>query len=73
MRDIIWTIIVIWVVWRLIDAFRSISATRKAHSNHSDNQSGNQNYEQSNNDVVTPKKGELKSDAGEYIDYEEVK
>lgn len=73
MRDIIWTIIVIWVIWRLVDAFRSISATRKTQSSTVNNQNYNQNNHQTNHATSSPKKGELKADAGEYVDYEEVK
>jgi hypothetical protein len=73
MRDIIWTVIIIWLIWRIIEAFRTVSATaRKAQQTdqHSDNYSQNNTYTNPN---TQPKKGELKSDAGEYIDYEEIK
>jgi len=72
MRDIIWTIIVIWVVWRLIDAFRSISATRKTQGS-TVNENRRQQHYHENTTSAAPKKGGLKSDAGEYVDYEEVK
>ena len=71
MRDILWTIIGIWVLWRIIDAFRSFSSKTKVSQNSGSNQNYNQN--QSNTHNSQPKKGELKSDAGEYIDYEEIK
>lgn len=73
MRDIIWTIIIIWVIWRIIEAFRAVSASsRKAQQTnpYSDNYTQNASQTHQTNQ---PKKGELKSDAGEYVDYEEVK
>lgn len=73
MRDIIWTVIIIWVIWRIIEAFRTISSASNKARTGSDN---SQNYSQNHNQTrqnTPPKKGELKSDAGEYVDYEEVK
>ena len=73
MRDIIWTVIIIWVIWRIIEAFRTVSnASRNAQQNAGNSQNYGQNKSQ-NNHSAPPKKGELKSDAGEYIDYEEIK
>lgn len=73
MRDIIWTIIIIWVILKIIGAFRSFSsAKRKVHENSGHSQDYTQNTNQTHTSS-TPKKGELKSDAGEYVDYEEIK
>ena len=70
MRDIIWTIIGVWVIWRIISAFSSFSsASRKSQETNSNNQ----NSTQYNDQTPQPKKGELKPDAGEYVDYEDVK
>ena len=67
MRDIIWTIIILWVVWRVVDAFRSFnSAAKKTQSS----TSNYQNQTEESNFQSAPKKGELKPDAGEYVDYE---
>ena len=73
MRDIIWTVIIIWVVVKIIGAFRSVSsASKKAQQNSGHSQDYTQNTDQTHTSAQ-PKKGELKSDAGEYIDYEEIK
>lgn len=75
MRDIIWTIIAIWFLWRIIDAFRSIPSAGRSRAN----TNTNNDYTSANNSHGTHssaqanKKGELKPDAGEYVDYEEVK
>ncbi len=70
MRDIIWTIIILWVVWRVVDAFKKINSSAKKVRSGSTNQ---QNFNSESNFQSSPKKGELKPDAGEYVDYEEVK
>lgn len=75
MRDIIWTIIVVWLVWRLIDAFKGFS---QRTSNVNTNNNNNRHYdrstqEQQNHTAAASKKGHLKPDAGEYVDYEETK
>lgn len=73
MRDIIWTVIIIWVIWRIIETFRTVSNTsRKAQQNSGPAQNYNQTHNQNSHSAQT-KKGELKSDAGEYVDYEEIK
>ncbi len=71
MRDIIWTIIGIWLLWRIIDAFRSYSSAAKKVQN--DRSNHHHNTSQHHTQNPPPKKGELKSDAGEYVDYEDVK
>jgi hypothetical protein len=74
MRDIIWTIIGLWLLWRIIDAFRSFSSSsKKVRNSSTNNQNYNQNAGHSDSQSAQPKKGELKSDAGEYVDYEEIK
>lgn len=75
MRDIIWTIIVVWVVWKLIDALRAISASKTTNGSTVNNSRYNDSYNStgSQSSQEKPKKGELKSDAGEYVDFEEVK
>ncbi|MFN8117275.1 MAG: hypothetical protein U0W65_14250 [Bacteroidia bacterium] len=34
MRDLIWTIIVIWLVWKIYTLFASVKTQSKASSNH---------------------------------------
>lgn len=71
MRDIVWTVILVWLVWRIYDAFKSVS---KSHTS-----SGTQNnyHQQKEGEVKIDKNVDLKShfndNDGEYVDYEEVK
>lgn len=73
MRDIIWTIIGIWVIYKLYEAFKQVSG-RKTQSyqtnvNYGEQQEGEVkvNYTQNKN------KPHIKPEHGEYVDYEEVK
>ena len=71
MRDIIWTVIVVWVAWKIYDAFKNVAKTKNPKVNQN-------NYNQT-------KEGEIKIDKnvnqkshfdpndGEYVDYEEIK
>lgn len=74
MRDLIWTIIGVWVIWKIIDAFRNLSASRNNQNYSGNDSSGYRNSSSTQSEgSVAPKKGELKPDAGEYVDYEEIK
>ena len=75
MRDIVWTVIVVWLVWRIYDAFKNASKTN----------SQTRGFNGTQNNYRQPKEGEVKIDKnvdlkshfnandGEYVDYEEVK
>ncbi len=81
MRDIIWTVIVLWLVWKVLDAFKLITKSQQKQS------AGYQNYNQNQQGYTNQKKdGEVKVESfankqkphfkptdGEYVDYEEVK
>ena len=69
MRDVIWTVIIIWVVYKVIDIFRN-----SGKSDHVSNTKGPVIHDQSHSE---PKKNEaIRKSAqkeGEYIDFEEVR
>jgi len=71
-RDIVWTIILIWLVWKIYDAFKSMSKPKT----HTQGYNGNQSY-QKEGEVKIDKNVNLKShfnaSDAEYVDYEEVK
>ena len=73
MRDIIWTVIIIWVIWRVLDLFRGLNQARTSQTNVNQNQNYRHQSNHSNTHQDTPKKGHLKPDAGEYVDFEETK
>lgn len=76
MRDIIWTLIVVWLIYKLVDIFRG--STKKSFANNS----GNQNAQNDQHTTTTnfsakkdPKEVIQKSadKEGEYVDFEEIK
>lgn len=71
MRDIIWTIIVIWIVWKIYDAFKSISKNKNQEF------SRNYDYQTKEGEVRIEKNSNTKShfnpSDAEFIDYEEIK
>lgn len=75
MRDIIWTVIAIWIVWKIYDAFKSMSKPKVQTQGFSRNQNAYQQKKEG--EIKIDKNVNLKShfnpNDGEYVDYEEVK
>ena len=66
MRDVFYTILTVWIVWKIYNAFISVRSYNNT-SNH-----------QSKEGSITIKKTEAKpnhirDDEGEYVDFEEIK
>lgn len=78
MRDIIWTVIILWIVWKIYDAFKSVTNTRTQASSNS-HYSNQQSYQTKKEGEVkvdfnsVKQKTHFKPDDGEYVDYEEIK
>ena len=76
MRDVIWTIVLVWLVYKLVDVFKSIG-TKRSFSNEQNPGQGHQNT--SAQQTSYPKrdiKGAIQkhlNNDGEYVDFEEVK
>ncbi|MES2680573.1 MAG: hypothetical protein V4635_11835 [Bacteroidota bacterium] len=70
MRDIIWTVIGIWLIYKLVDAFRAITAKKSVV--------GEQNAQQRasspppKKDIHSALQKHLNKE-GEYVDFEEIK
>jgi len=78
MRDVIWTLIVIWLIYKLVDIFRG--STKKSFANNSTSQNqGSQNQRTENTTNFSSKKDSkdvIQKSAdkeGDYIDFEEIK
>ena len=71
MRDVFYTILIVWVVWKVID---SISTYNKRGGNSTNTgQSIKRAEGETSVDYVPPTKKKINDDDGEYVDYEEVK
>ena len=73
MRDIVWTVIVVWVVWKIYDVFKHASKSKNSNFN-----KGQDNYYRSNEgevriDKQNNHKSHFNPNDGEYVDYEEIK
>ena len=76
MKDIIWTLIIVWLVYKLVNVFRSIPAKRSYSANQPGNfdnsQTTAENTSAPKRDIKTAIQKHLNSE-GEYVDFEEVK
>lgn len=73
MRDIIWTIIIIWLVWKVYDAFKSVKQRNQAGNNHYQNYNKRREGEVKIEHNANSSKTHYKAEEAEYVDYEEVK
>jgi hypothetical protein len=70
-RDIIWTVIVIWVTWKIYDMFKNISKSKPQpikSNNYNQKKEGEVRIEKN-----VKQKTHFNSNDGEYVDYEEIK
>ncbi|MEO6305252.1 MAG: DUF4834 family protein [Bacteroidia bacterium] len=76
MRDIIWTLIVVWLIYKLVDIFKG--STKKSFANSNTN-STSQNYQSEDKTTFTAKKDPKEmiqkstDKEGDYVDFEEIK
>jgi len=71
MRDVFYTILVVWIVWRIVNTYNSHNAKRHSNGgpyNNSNNEEGKTTVKYS--PPVTKK---IDDDEGEYVDFEEIK
>lgn len=71
-RDVLWTIICIWVVYKLYNAFKStrtIIVNKTDHHHYHAKKEGTVTVEKNTSNP----KGSSKGPEGEYVDFEEVK
>lgn len=76
MRDIIWTIIVVWLVYKVVDVFKSSAAKHASANTHtyssSEQSQSSHGPSHSEKDIKEAVKKHLNKE-GEYVDFEDVK
>jgi hypothetical protein len=74
-RDIIWTVILVWLVWKIIDTFKNVSKmqTQRVNNNQQQQYSRRKEGEVKIDSTHTSHKPHFKPEDGEYVDYEEIK
>ncbi len=71
MKDVIWTIIGVWVIFRIIQAFRVVGQTNKNRGSVGENGFEKEKY---GGDKIKNQSRKINFDkGGEYTDYEEIK
>lgn len=72
MRDVFYTVLVIWILWRV---FNSISSYRTKQASNVNNPSQNNKRREGETsvDYVPSTKKKISDDEGEYVDYEDLK
>jgi hypothetical protein len=75
MKDIIWTLIVIWLVYKIVDIFRTSSVKRNTNTYSQGNEEPTgttHKTARADQDLKEAVKKHLNNE-GEYVDFEEVK
>ncbi len=75
MRDIIWTLILVWLIYKIAEIFRN-SGSKKSTVDGNDAYSMNKTKIYSQNETQKDIKGAIHkhlNKAGEYVDFEELK
>jgi hypothetical protein len=73
MRDVFYTLLVVWIIWRIVS---SVNAARARQSAAPDQASRHRKPGETTVDYIPPKnkrKNNDDEDEGEYVDYEEIK
>jgi len=68
MRDLFYTILVVWIVWRIYVSFSKHKSNNQKTTSYNSNRDGKTTID---NIPPNKKKGDFKG--GEYVDYEEIK
>lgn len=80
MRDVIWTIIIIWVVYKLVDIFKGAGTKKTFVYNKYEYRNSQQTHKQEgsvtvdkNSTAGKQKQPKANPSDGEYVDFEEIK
>ena len=65
MRDVFYTILVVWIIWRILNAINTHKSGQVSNSQ-SQRKEGETNV-----DFIPPTKKNIRDDEGEYVDYDE--
>jgi len=68
MRDLFYTILVVWIIWRIVSSINAYKSKHPKNSPHSKRKEGETSV-----DYIPPSKKKINDDEGEYVDYEEMK
>ena len=72
MRDVFYTILVVWIVWRVLNSI-SVYRTKQGKSVNNPPPNNRPKEGETSIDYAPPVKKKISDDEGEYVDYEDVK
>ena len=72
MKDIFYTILVVWIVWRVLNSISAYGSKEGGDTNKS-SQNKKRAEGKTSVDYIPPVKKNINDDEGEYVDYEEIK
>lgn len=72
MRDIIWTLIIVWLIYKVIDIFRAIPAKKLSDRQDQDGNTSGHTFSTPERDLKSAAKKRANNE-GEYVDFEEIK
>ncbi len=72
MKDVFYTILVVWIIWRIINAVSTYGA-RRGEADGFKRDQGNRPEGETTLKYVPPVEKKISDDEGEYVDFEEMK
>jgi len=72
MRDVFYTLLVVWIIWRIMNSVNTIRA-RQSNTNGPVNPGSGRKPGETTVDYVPPSHKSKSDTEGEYVDYEEIK
>jgi len=68
MRDLFYTILVVWIIWRIVSSINTYKNKQTNYSQHNKRKEGETTI-----DHIPQTKKKINDDEGEYVDYEDIK
>jgi hypothetical protein len=68
MRDIFYTVLVVWIIWRIFNSVSNMKTRTSSNGSATAKRPGETTV-----DYIPPKNTGKYDDSGEYVDYEEIK
>jgi len=73
MRDVFYTILIVWIIWRVLDGISAYGAKKETRAADNFSSKSKRKEGETSVDYVPPIKKRISDDEGEYVDYEEIK
>lgn len=68
MKDVFYTLLVVWIIWRILNSVNSHRAKQTSQQQTSSKKEGDTTV-----NFVPPKKKNVGDDEGEYVEFEDIK